>query len=388
MRNDLYWIWLTLKNKIQSRVMVNIVDYFGSVEEIYKCTDFSPFTGISAAGEKQLLDKSLDEAEKIVRRTEDIGGYIVTIDDDDYPFLLRNIACPPYVLYMKGKHMDWKRLLTITVVGTRNYSDYGRSATEYITGALAGAGVTIVSGMARGIDAIAGCAAIRRGAETVAVLGSGLDVVYPHEYKGFYNAISKNGVVMTEFPPGTRPLRENFPRRNRIMAGLSYGVIVMQAPEKSGALITAAHALENGRDVFAVPADIFSFGHSGTNMLIQNGAKLIISAEDVIAEYPYMHIQPLKSAQSDRAVKSGAEGPAGAGGDIVKKREPDEKLLEGLDENEACILKLLFGGSKHIDEISRELDMKASDTNVALTMLELQGLVKNSGSNIFSFKEI
>ncbi len=365
--------------------MVNIVDRFGSVVDIYACTDFSEFTGLSAAAKAQLADKSLEAAERTVRETEAIGGYIVTIDDDDYPFLLRNIACPPYVLYMKGKHMDWKRLLTLTVVGTRDYSEYGRSATEYITGGLAGAGVTIVSGMARGIDAIAGCAAIRRGAQTVAVLGSGLDVIYPREYKGFYDAISRKGVVITEFPPGTRPLRENFPKRNRIMAGLSYGVIVMQAPEKSGALITAAHALENGRDVFAVPADIFSFGHSGTNLLIQNGAKLILSAEDVISEYPYIHIQPLR--ERTQVSETMPAGRAAAAADGEKKRKADEELLKGLDENEAKVLKLLFGGKKHIDEISRELDMKASDTNVALTMLELQGLIENAGSNIFSFKE-
>lgn len=272
---------------------------------------------------------------------------------------------PPYVLYMTGERLRWEELLTLTIVGTRRYDDYGRRITENIAKELAEKGATVVSGMARGIDSIAELEAIKSGGKTVAVLGSGLDVIYPPEHAQLYEMIKKNGVVMTEFPPGTRPNKENFPRRNRIMAGLSYGVIVTQAPEKSGALITAAHAIENGRDVYAVPADITRAASKGSNSLISQGAKAVFCGMDIINEYPYANLNKTET----------------------KPVYVEEKLnninFDELDEVQSEIVKTIGNDSLHIDELSRKLKKESFELNSQLLMLEINGIVRKLNGNIY-----
>ena len=393
MRNDLYWMWLTLKSSVNAGTAAALLDRFGKAEEIYKSKSYSDIQGIGKEALEQLADKSLDAAEKIAERIDEIGGYILTIEDEDYPMLLRNISDPPYVLYVKGRKLDWKRRFAVGVVGTRKCTDYGIAAAERISGDLAGAGATIVSGMARGIDAAAARAAIKSGGETVAVLGSGLDVIYPREHEELYEKITKHGAVMTEFPPGTQPLRSNFPRRNRIIAGMSYGVLIAQAPKKSGALITASLALENGRDVFAVPGSIFDSHQEGANILIRSGAKAVLSADDIISEYPYLHIAPAKSGAEESATVGPVEtlsyekeAPE-RGSDPIQREFTDDdkkKLTEGLDQNETAVVMRLFEGGAHIDELSRELGLSAAETGTALIMLEMRGIVKNTGGNVFT----
>lgn len=365
MENKLYWLWLTLKTEIKPKELSSLIEKNGGAGNIYAIEDSKELSGLSEDAIKGVMDKSLDDAKEVAAKVERMGGYIVTIEDECYPELLRSIYMPPYVLYMTGERLRWEELLTLTIVGTRRYDDYGRRITENIAKELAEKGATVVSGMARGIDSIAELEAIKSGGKTVAVLGSGLDVIYPPEHAQLYEMIKKNGVVMTEFPPGTRPNKENFPRRNRIMAGLSYGVIVTQAPEKSGALITAAHAIENGRDVYAVPADITRAASKGSNSLISQGAKAVFCGMDIINEYPYANLNKTET----------------------KPVYVEEKLnninFDELDEVQSEIVKAIGNDSLHIDELSRKLKKESFELNSQLLMLEINGIVRKLNGNIY-----
>lgn len=366
-KNTIYWLWFTLKDDIKPKERIAVLEKYGNAKNVYNATDMDGIHNLSDSTFKALMDKSLDDAKNINLKIEKMGGYILTIEDEGYPPLLKNIYDPPYVLYCTGERIEWEKLLTVTIVGTRLHDVYGQRVTEKLAKELALSGATVVSGMARGIDSIAGITAIKSGGKTVAVLGSGLDVIYPPEHAELYNEIRKNGVVMTEYPPGTLPLRENFPRRNRIMAGLSYGILVTQAPEKSGALITASYALENGRDLYAVPADIFNADSAGTNKLIKQGAKPVTTADDIINEYPYLEIIPLSEKRTEE-----------------KQRDKLKSLdLSALNDLQIKIVNELNNEPLHIDEISRITGVASFEINSELVMLELQGIVRKLNGNIY-----
>ncbi len=365
--NIIYWLWFTLKRNITARERTVLLQKYKNAKNIYDATALEDIHNLSDKAAKAIMDKSLTDAQTVRQKVEHMGGYMLTIEDEEYPSLLKNIYDPPYVLYLKGEHIDWDNLLTITVVGTRKHDDYGRKATEFFARGLALAGATIVSGMARGIDSIAGVTAIKSGGKTVAVLGSGLDVIYPPEHANLYEAICKNGVIITEYPPGTRPLKENFPRRNRIMAGLSYGILVTQAPEKSGALITASYAVENGRDLFAVPADVFNEYSVGSNRIIRQGAKAVIAIEDIISEYPYLTIIPLSEKKAEK----------------MRKDKLKELDLANLNELQVKIVKTLNNDSLHIDAISREIDIPSFEVDAELLMLEIQCIIRKLNGKLY-----
>lgn len=372
MDRNIFWLWLTLKSSLTPIMTDKLLEYYKTPEAIYKEKDYNKCGFLSPKAKEELSDKSFDAANDVIKRTNDIGGYILTFDDEEYPPLLKKIYSPPYVLYLKGEHLNWDELLTITIVGTRIYSDYGKYATETITKQLVNYGVTIVSGMAKGIDAIAGTTAIKSGGKTIAVLGSGIDVIYPYENRKLCEQIMKNGVVMSEYPPGTRPYKYNFPRRNRIMAGLSYGVVVAQAPEKSGSLITASHAIENNRELFAIPGIFDDINQEGCHNLIRTGAKLVLNARDILEEFPYLEIKQISDNED-----------ANGNTDILKNTEKEEKLkkLENLSGIELDIAKLLFEGEKYLDQIIEKLQNNSFEIIPALTMLEIMGIIKKNENN-------
>ena len=385
MKNDIYWIWFAMRQGIGSRNKAALLELFGSARDIYECTDFSETDGLDADARRQLEDKSLDEANRAADKTADHGGCILTPEDEEYPFLLRHIADPPLALYVSGGTPWSRERLAIAIVGTRDCDDYGASVTGRLSYELARSGVLIVSGMARGIDGMAASAALDAGGETVAVLGSGLDVIYPREHKKLYDMITENGAVMTEYPPGTPPLKTHFPRRNRIIAGLANGMIVTQAPKRSGALITASCALDFGRDVFAVPGNVFERRNEGSNGLIRDGAKAVLDAEDVVSEYPYISLTPLitdakKKARYETRNKSKPQKQG-------LTEEEKKAMTEGLGKTEKAVVTRLFSGKAHIDELSRELGTDPAELGAALIMLEMRGTVKNVGGNIFALAE-
>lgn len=381
MNNLVYWVWLTNLSGIFSNKINALLEYFDSVEEIYKAgiDDYKNVQGITRGDSLVLNSKDLSHAEEIIKKTSEIGAQILTYDDIDYPDALRRIDSPPYVLYIKGEVMQWDRLLMIAVVGTRRCTDYGVKAATHICYELAKRGITVVSGMARGIDTAAAVAALRAGNKTIAVLGCGLDIVYPPENKKLMAEIERHGAVISEYPPGSKPLGMHFPERNRIISGLSKGVLVAEAPIKSGALITAGHALEAGKDLFAVPGSIFSYNSKGTNLLIKQGAKVTESALDIIEEYP-IDAQRLEPPEAADGGEFDNYNELGAVEDIavnnIKNISLNDEKYKNLSENEKAVILLLIEKNMNIDEIKLRTGFEMSEINAMLPMMEIYGLVR------------
>jgi DNA processing protein len=276
--------------------------------------------------------------------------------DSGYPARLKEIADPPPVLYVKGQLLPADQR-SVAVVGTRNATSYGREATARLTADLAQRGVTIVSGLARGIDAVAHRAALGSGGRTIAAVASGLDIVYPKEHTGLFQDIQEQGAAISELPLGVRPDRRWFPRRNRLISGVSLGTLVVEAGETSGALLTVKHALEQDREVFCVPGSIFSPASQGTNALIKEGAKLVMDHEDVLEE---LNLTVVSHQMEMRAVFQTEDDP--------------------LDDKEGLLLRHLGHEPMHIDEIRRLARLPISEVSSALAMMELKGVIAQVGN--------
>ncbi len=324
---------------------------FGDLEAAWHAPDGK----LLAAGLDRAAVSQLHQARKKIdldRLSEDVdrlGAAVLTLDDPDYPALLREIPDGPPVLYVKGTLLDADRW-AVAFVGTRRATAYGRDVTRDLVGPLVDAGITIVSGLALGIDAAAHAAALEFGGRTLAVLGCGIDMVYPPEHRRLAAAIVEQGALVTEFPPGTQPVGKNFPVRNRTISGLSLGVVVVEAPEASGALLTADIAAEQGRDVFAVPGSVTARTSLGTNRLIQQGAKAVVCAGDILDE--------LNLTRDTVEVSATVHEVAPA------------------DETERALLDCLDGEPVHIDDLCQHTGLPITRVSSALALMELKGLVR------------
>lgn len=285
------------------------------------------------------------------------GIKILTAEEEDYPVMLLNIPNPPYILYCRGQTGILQKF-AIAVVGARSATPYGKKVARSLARELSSQGVVVVSGMARGIDTEAHLGALEETGETVAVLGSGINVVYPRENGEIFKRIAERGVVVSEFPLDTVPEPGNFPRRNRIISGLSYGVLVVEAGLKSGALITADFALEQGRDVFAVPGPITAKNSEGCNNLIKQGAKLTTCVEDILEEYSSVYNAKANSALS--------------GNDFLL-----------LDSEESLIIQCMGYEPCHIDELLAMSGMDVGKLSQVLLQMELKGLIKAMPGNYY-----
>lgn len=294
-------------------------------------------------------------------------AHVVTCDSPAYPALLGQIDDAPAILFVKGKIEDEDRF-AIAIVGSRKTTSYGRLVAERLSSDLAGAGFTVVSGMARGIDTVAHMGSMQSGGRTIAVLGSGLDRAYPPENRGLMKRIAGSGYIVSEFPFGTGPNRENFPQRNRLISGLSLGVVVVEAAAGSGALITARCALEQNREVFAVPANINSPTSAGTNELIRSGAKLIQKSDDIIEELAPM-----------------LKGYVGAARRVKGSRGEARSILASVEltDEEKRLCDILTGEPVHIDALSRELSLSPARALALLLDLELKGVVRQTEGKRF-----
>jgi DNA processing protein len=299
--------------------------------------------------QRSKIDPDL-EMEKLVKQDIDL----ITIEDENYPKLLKEIYNPPACLYLRGKFEQTDEF-SLGIVGTRKLSHYGQQVTPLLATDLAKAGLTIISGLAKGIDTLAHQAALRTGGRTIAVLGSGLDRknIYPASNRYLAEKISQNGAVLSEFPLGTPAQPQHFPQRNRIISGLSLGVLVIEAPEKSGALMTAREALDQNRDIFAVPGPILAQNSLGPNNLIKLGAKLVTEANDILQE---LNLTLLTNVQKNRKIL------------------PD-------NQEESLILEQLSHEPLHIDKIIIQTKLPAAIVNSTLTLMEMKGKVKNLGGN-------
>ncbi len=287
MENMIYWIWLSLCCSPSGSTFGKLIKEFDGAREIYEADNkkLSSIIGYRNADRTALENKSLDKAEEIYAFCKKHKVGILCYADEKYPKSLRLIDSPPVLLYYRGVLPDFNNVFAVSAVGTRALSDYGRKNAFAISYDLAIAGATIVSGMAMGIDGVAMAGAIAAGGRTVAVIGSGIDVCYPPQHLRLAREIVKCGCVLTEFAPGTPPSRYNFPKRNRIISGLSAATVVFEGAEKSGALITARYAKEQGRAVYALPGNVGSKTSQLSNLLLKNGAKICTSADDILNDF-------------------------------------------------------------------------------------------------------
>ncbi len=331
-----------------------LVERFADANKIFKASrsELEQVEELRAEAIESIVhfDEWTDVAEEITRARK-IGVSLVCYNDPSYPARLRAIADPPPVLYLKGE-LTGADEKAVAIVGSRSASDYGRRVARDLARGLAGVGVTVVSGMARGIDGMAQEAALSAGGRTVAVLGSGVERAYPPEHDKLHARISDNGAVLSELPIGTRPLAFNFPARNRLISGLSLGVVVVEATEKSGSLITASMAVEQGREVFAVPGEVGSSRSRGAHRLIRQGANLVESVEDILSE-----IAPQLLAR----------------GGVAQSAAP--ALPPNSSEETRKIFALLQDGAIQVDEAIEKSGIATARVLQILLELELQGFV-------------
>ena len=291
----LFWIWLAERLGAQNRDFRNLISLYESPYDLFHAdsTELDRIEGLTERTKTVLANKDLRSASKILNDCEQMGIGILPYGDAAYPSLLRELRDPPVLLYYQGNLPDFQKRLSIGIVGTRRMSAYGLKTAYKIAYELSGVNAVVVSGMASGIDGVAAAAALLAGGCTVAVLGCGLDVVYPKHHKNLMQEIAKHGVLLSEYAPGVKPSHYHFPARNRIISGLAQGLIVVEAGIRSGSLITAKTAVLQGRDLFAVPANVGSVGAEGTNGLLRDGANLVLETDDVLQRYRYVYADSL-----------------------------------------------------------------------------------------------
>lgn len=357
------WLALHLVPGMGPVTCKKLVAHFGSPAKVLSagCSDLAAVCSLRRESLAALCGDGRRDLETLVQKEIDLATVkdisLISCDDPLYPSLLKHIHDPPVVLYVLGD----PGLLNcngIGMVGSRSATHYGKSVARQMAGNLAGQGFTIISGMALGIDTAAHSGALKAGGRTIAVLGCGLDIVYPPSNHHLYKEIASAGAVVSEYPLGTQPDSFRFPARNRIISGLSLGVVVVEAANRSGSLITANHALEQGREVFAVPGRIDSVKSAGTHTLLQQGAKLVHSIKDIVEEFQ-------SAALRQNGVNSRQD------------KEMQQDFFDELSREEAALFGFLDVYPLSIDEIVRESGFTAQKTNELLLLLELKGFVES-----------
>lgn len=348
-----YWVGFNLIKGIGAVRMHALIQHFGDLEAARKAAPAE----LAGAGmglkviERIVQARAQVDLEKVWSRIEAQGITILTWQDDAYPQRLKEIEQPPPVLYLRGDYLP-DDLFAVAIVGTRRVTPYGRQITEELASYLAGQGITVVSGLARGVDAIAHQAALKAGGRTIGVLGSGVDKIYPPEHRQLAERMMESRSIVSDYAPGTPPDASNFPPRNRIISGLSLAVVVIEAGETSGALITAEFAAEQGREIFAVPGSILAPQSKGTNKLIQQGALPLLSVNDLMQALDLRRMGDQKAAR---------------------------KIIPA-DETEARVMNVLGPQPLHVDEIRNQTELPIEKVSAALVLMELKGMVRQVGS--------
>ena len=366
MNKDLKY-WLTI-NKIPNIGPVTIKKLwqcFGSIKDAWEAEErvLLEIEGISKPAIRSFVDnRNRVNLNQELELLDEKKLNVLTLDDEEYPKLLKNIYDPPPVLYVKGKKLN-PNDKSLAIVGTRKASRYGREIAKKLAFELSSLGITIVSGMALGIDTFAHHGALEVGGNTIAVLGCGVDVIYPPSNKELAKMIEVSGSLVSEFPLGTGTEKGHFPRRNRIIAGLSVGTIVVEGHYDSGAMITAKYALEEGREVFAVPGNISLDQSKGPHWLIKQGAKLVESVNDILEELPMLVAREIPS--------------------LEPKNSRREKNYNNLSEDEQKIVKVLSLEPKYIDNISSQTSLSIPQVSSLLMMLEVKKLVRQLPGKMF-----
>ena len=353
MNDTKYWVAFNRIPHLGTVRFRQLEQHFGTLEEAWKASEGALQTaGLDSRAVREVVaNRGAISPDAEIERLSKAKVRAVTWQDEEYPDRLKEIYDPPPVLYVKGAILpdDWR---SISVVGTRSATPYGKQAASTLARDLTASGITVVSGLARGIDGVAHQEAITAGGRTIAVLASGLDIIYPPEHASLAAAVSQQGALVSEHPLGVKPRSQQFPRRNRIMSGMTLGTLVIEAGEGSGAVRTVQHALEQGREVFCVPGSIFSPKSKMTNLLIQQGAKLVLTHEDVLQELN------LSSIPQQLSMTGVADMPEG---------------------DERSILEHVSLEPLHIDEIRGLSQLPIALVSSTLAMMELRGLVRQVG---------
>ncbi|HBG78877.1 MAG TPA: DNA-protecting protein DprA [Phycisphaerales bacterium] len=371
------WLRLVRCNGVGPTIFMRLLKHFGTVDAVLNAsaTGLEKVDGVGPKTAEQILrTKNNFDIDKEIELAEKFDTAIINLEDERYPTLLKKIYDPPPVLYVKGDLVA-SDSLAVAIVGSRGCSHYGSEQASRFAHLLAAAGFTIVSGMARGIDSAAHTGALSAGGRTIAVQGCGLSRIFPPENKSLFEKISQSGACISELPMGYEPLAENFPARNRIIAGLCLATIVIEAMPRSGALLTAKAALENDREVMAVPGRVDSPLSKGPHSLIKQGARLVESVDDVIETLEF-----LKKEFADYVAVSAAQ--------TVKNVEMplfDFSQLK-LTEDERKIFDCLDGEPVHVEQIIAETGIPAGKVNATLVALRLKGIIKNLPGNFFCKK--
>lgn len=355
------WVALQMVSGLGNIACKNLLDKFGNPENIFQAniSDLMEVDGVRKEVIKKIAKKEfLAEPLEMLKRVEQCGARIITYADPTYPAALKEIYDPPVVLYIKGQDIPLNATF-VAVVGSRNPTPYGLKSAEKIGQGLARRGLGVVSGMARGIDSAAHWGCLGGRGFTIGVLGTGIDFIYPRSNKKLMHQIIQKGAVISEFPLGTPPEPKNFPIRNRIISGLSRGVVVVEATRNSGSLITASLALEQGREVFAIPGSIYSFKSTGCHLLLKQGATLIENSDDVLNEL-------------------------GLNYEYTTRRDTfDEIELPPMGESEKAIYEMIGDYPIHIDQVARQGNLEPGKASGILTRMELKGLIRQLPGKMF-----
>ena len=406
-----HWIWLATRSGLGDSQKRRLLEQFRSPEKLYQAQEpeLKRISGMTEKVLTALLDKNLEPAEKILSRCGEKQIHVLTYQDAAYPTRLKNISDPPMVLYYKGTLPEFDAMPIIGVVGTRSASPYGLTSAKRLGYQIAACGGAVVSGLASGVDAMAMKGALTAGGTVIGVLGSGADVIYPMSNRALFGDMERYGCILSEFVPGTEPMGRNFPRRNRIISGLSCGVLVVEAPEKSGALITARLAADQGRDVFTVPANIDNPAGKGSNQLLKDGAIPVENGWDVMEHYRFLYPDRVRREGMDARLKAYPDEVRAAAEyrekrtlrvaqkgskprKAVPAKEEKTKLVidksqnepyidvneteSSLSGDERIIVSLLKNGQKLVDDVIAESGLSAGTVLASLTLLEVKGIVR------------
>ncbi|SFP02654.1 DNA protecting protein DprA [Oscillibacter sp. PC13] len=374
-----YWLWLTELPGLTNQSRLALLHHFGTPEDVFYADagEILLTEGLSREQAARLENHDLSGVDRILADCQQLNLRILTIQDAEYPGRLKNIYDPPCLLYMRGRLPVMDEEAAVAVVGTRDCTPYGVKSAEQLGYGLTSCGAVVVSGLARGVDAAATRGALRAGGPTVAVVGNGLDVLYPPENRYLYEDVAAAGAILSEYPPGTPPEGRHFPVRNRILSGLSNAVLVVEAPERSGALITAETALEQGRDVFAVPGPIDASTSVGCNRLIRDGAGVAAEAWDILREYEArfpdkLHAEGVRS----RPVTLGYQARQKTEAKPVPPSFSLSKNEQGLTDDQIRLLQILTGDPQLVDDLIEKSGIPTRRVLSALTVLELEHLVE------------
>ena len=400
MANLKYWLWLTTRKGLAGQRLMGVLRHFGSPEQVYfsDAEEYRLLDGLSGEALDSLADKSLDGADRILGDCDRLGIQVLTMQDALYPERLAAIHQPPLVLYWKGKPIPFDEEVAIAMVGTRSATPYGIRAATQLAMDLTRRGALLVSGIAQGNETAAVRGALQAGGAVVSVLAGGVDVVYPKENRYLFEDVAAAGALISEHPPGTEPKGALFPVRNRIISGLSVGVIAVESPRSGGTLHTVAHALEQNREVFAVPGPWDAPCSEGTNRLIQEGAaKLILDAEDVLCEFvdrfpqrlggrqrldPEVRQQRLEGVQEGESQRPHPPVRSQSG----EKKEvdiPDQEAYidwkecrDKLTDDQQAVLLALTEGPRKADDLVEQTQLPVRRVLSALTILQVQGYAR------------